>query len=70
MHPEPDLQLIDRRLICVSVPKILGPAFDSCLISTSHLINLTASSNTAINLLKVLSHTSCVADRKTLLDLL
>ena len=69
IHPDPDLELYGRRLRCVDEARFLGLTFDSRLTWVPHLRYLKASCMKALNLLRVLSHTSWGADQKTLLHL-
>ena len=69
VHPDPDLVLYGRRLSCVPEAKFLGLTFDSRLTWVPHLKSLKASCMKALNLLRVLAHTSWGADCRTLLHL-
>ena len=69
VHPDPDLILNGRRIICVEETRFLGLIFDRKLTWASHLRSLKASCLRALDILRVLAHTSWGADRTTLLRL-
>ena len=69
VHPDPDLYLNGQRIPCVEETRFLGLIFDHRLTWVSHLKSLKNKCLEAMNILRVLSHTSWGADRKTLMKL-
>ena len=69
VHPDPDLYLNGQRIPCVEETRFLGLIFDHRLTWVSHLRSLKTKCLEALNILRVLSHTSWGADRKTLMKL-
>ena len=69
VHPDPDMYIKGQRIPCVEEVKFLGLIFDCRLTWVPHLKTLKAKCLESLNILKVLSHTSWGADRKTLLRL-
>ena len=69
VHPDPDLYIKGQRIPCVQETRFLGLIFDQRLTWVSHLKYLKNACCSAMNILKVLAHTSWGADRKTLLNL-
>ena len=69
LHPDPDLYLNGNRIPCKEEARFLGLVFDRKLTWIPHLRSLKVSCLQALNLLKVLAHTTWGADRKTLLKL-
>lgn len=69
VHPDPDLYFYGRRISCVEETRFLGLIFDARLTWVPHLRYIKATCLKAINLLRVLAHTSWGADRQTLLML-
>ena len=69
VHPDPDLHLNGQRIPVVTEARFLGLVFDSRLTWVSHLKYLKTKCVEALNILKVLSHTSWGADRTQMLKL-
>ena len=69
VHPDPDLYIKGHRIPCVHQTRFLGLIFDQRLTWAAHLKYLKNACSNAMNILKVLAHTSWGADRKTLLKL-
>ena len=69
VHPDPDLFLYGKRIPCREEARFLGLTFDRRLTWVPHLRSVKTSCLQALNLLKVLSHTTWGADRGTLLYL-
>ena len=69
VHNDPDLYLYGSPIPVVEESKFLGVIFDRKLSFIPHIRYLKAKCLRALNLLKVLSHTSWGADRFTLLHL-
>ncbi|KAK3883722.1 hypothetical protein Pcinc_011979 [Petrolisthes cinctipes] len=69
IHPDQDLFMYCHRIRCVEETRFLGLLFDKRLTWVPHLRTLKVSCFKALNLLRVLSHTSWGADRATLLRL-
>ena len=69
LHCEPHLELDGNVIPVKSEAKFLGLTFDSKLNFVSHIKQLKAKCQKALNLLKVVAHTHWGADRKTLLKL-
>ena len=69
VHPDPDLYLYGNRIQCREEARFLGLVFDRRLTWIPHLRSVKVACTQALNLLKVLSHTTWGADRKTLLRL-
>ncbi|KAK3889510.1 hypothetical protein Pcinc_006482 [Petrolisthes cinctipes] len=69
VHPDPNLFIYGHRIRCVEETRYLGLLFDKRLTWVPHLRSLKVSCLQALNLLRVLVHTSCRADRATLLCL-
>ncbi|KAK3878757.1 hypothetical protein Pcinc_016569 [Petrolisthes cinctipes] len=69
VHPAPDLFMYGHRIRCVEETRFLGLLFDKRLTWVPHLRTLKVFCLKALNLLRVLGHTSWVADRATLLRL-
>ena len=68
-HPDPDLFLQGERIPCVDETRFLGLIFDKKLTWMPHLKSVKLKCQKALEILKVLSHTSWGADRKMLLRL-
>ena len=69
IHNDPALYIYGSQIPVVAESKFLGVIFDRKLSFISHIKYLKAKCLKALNLLKVLSHTSWGADRTTLLHL-
>ena len=69
VHPDPDLYLNRQRIPVVTETRFLGLIFDSRLTWIPHLKYLKTKCVEALNILKVLSHTSWGADRVQMLKL-
>ncbi|KAK3894956.1 hypothetical protein Pcinc_001312 [Petrolisthes cinctipes] len=69
IHLDLDLFMYGHRIRCVEETRFLGLLFDKRLTWVPHLRTLKVSCLKALNLLRVLSHTSWGADRATLLRL-
>ena len=69
IHPDPDLYLNGQRIPCVEETRFLGLMFDRRLTWTAHIKYIKTKCLEALNILRVLSHTSWGADRQTLLRL-
>ena len=69
LHPDPDLSIKGQRIPCVDETKFLGLIFDRRLTWVSHLKMLKTKCMKALDIFKVLAHTSWGADRETLLRL-
>ena len=69
-HDDPVLQLHGSPIPVVEESKFLGMIFDRKLNFIPHIKYLKAKCSKALNLLKVLSHTSWGGDRTTLLKLI
>jgi len=68
-HPEPTLLLNGTPVPVVEETKFLGVVFDRKLSFSPHIKHLKDKCTKALNLLRVLSHTSWGADQETLLHL-
>ena len=68
-HDDPVLHLYGSTIPVVEEPRFLGITFDRRLSFVPHVEYLKAECLKALNLLKMLSHTSCGADQTTLLKL-
>ena len=68
-HPDPDIYLKGQRIPCVEETTFLGLIFDQKLKWVSHLKFLKTKCLEALNILRVLAHTTWGADRQTLLRL-
>jgi len=68
-HPEPTLLLNGTPVPVVEESKFLGVIFDCKLSFIPHIKHLKDKCTKALNLLRVLAHTSWVADQETLLHL-
>ena len=68
-HPDPDIYLKGTRVPCVEETRFLGLIFDHKLTWAPHIKILKAKCLEALNIFKVLSHSSWGADRQTLLKL-
>ena len=66
VHPDPDLYIHGQRISCKEETRFLGLIFDPKLTWLPHLKDLKTKCLTALNVLKVLSHSSWGADRKHL----
>ena len=62
IHPDPDLYIKDQRIPCVHEARFLGLIFDQRLTWVPHLNNLKINCCKAMDILKVLAHTSWGAD--------
>ena len=69
VHPDPDLYIHGQRISCKEETRFLGLLFDRRLTWMPHLKDLKVRCLQAMNILRVLSHTSWGADRKHLLIL-
>ncbi|XP_068220416.1 uncharacterized protein, partial [Palaemon carinicauda] len=69
VHPDPEIYIKGQRIPCASEAKFLGLIFDCRLTWVSHFKALKAKCLEAMNLLKVLTHTSWRADRNAILKL-
>ena len=69
VHPDPDLYIHGQRISCKEEARFLGLLFDRRLTWMPHLKKLKVKCLQALNLLRVLSHTSWGADRKHLMIL-
>ena len=69
IHNDPVLYIYGSQILVVAESKFLGVIFDKKLSFIPHIKYLKAKCLKALNLLKVLSHTSWGADRTTLLHL-
>lgn len=69
IHPDPDLFINQQRIPCVTETKFLGVIFDNKLNWSTHLSTLKVRCMKAMDILKVLSHSSWGADRTQLLRL-
>ena len=69
VHPDPDLYIHGQRIPCVNEVKFLGVIFDSRLTWVPQILNVKAKCMKAMEILKVLSHTTWGADRTQLLRL-
>ena len=69
IHPDPDLFMHGQRIPCVAETRFLGLIFDSKLTWIPHIKDLKARCLKAMDILKVLSHTSWGTDRTQLLRL-
>ena len=69
VHPDPDLYLNGQRIPCVEETRFLGLMFDHRLTWVAHVKYIKTKCLEALNILRVLSHTSWGADRQTLLRL-
>ena len=69
VHPDPDIFLNRHRIPCVTEARFLGLVFDSRLTWVPHLKQLKTKCVQALNILKVLSHSSWGADRTQMLKL-
>ncbi|KAK3893021.1 hypothetical protein Pcinc_003200 [Petrolisthes cinctipes] len=69
VHTDPDLFMYGHRIRCFEETRFLGLLFDKRLTWAPHLRTLKVSCLKALNLLRVLIHTSWGADRATLLRL-
>ncbi|XP_068236911.1 uncharacterized protein, partial [Palaemon carinicauda] len=69
VHPDLDIYIEGQRISCVSEARFLGLIFDCRVTWVSHLKALKGKCLEAVNLLKVLSHTSWGVDRNTILQL-
>ena len=69
IHPDPDLFIYGQRISCKEETRFLGLIFDRKLTWIPHIKNLKVKCVQALNVIKVLSHTSWGADRKHLLIL-
>ena len=67
IHNDPALYIYGSEIPVVAESKFLGAIFDRKLSFIPHIKYVKAKCLKALNLLKVLSHTSWVADRTTLL---
>ena len=68
-HPDPDIYIKGQRIPCLEETKFLGLVFDHRLTWAAHLKYTKSVCLKAMSILKVLSHTSWGADRKTLIRL-
>ncbi|MEL6986791.1 MAG: reverse transcriptase domain-containing protein [Bacteroidota bacterium] len=68
-HPDPDLFLNGQRISCVEETRFLGVVFDNRLTWVPHFKQLKVKCLKALDILKVLSHTTWGADRSQLLRL-
>ena len=68
-HPDPDLFLKGNRIPCVDETRFLGMIFDRRLTWVPHLKALKTKCLDALQILRVLSHTSWGADRTIMLRL-
>ena len=68
-HPDPDIFLKGHRISCVDQTRFLGLVFDRKLTWEPHLKMLKNKCLKALEILKILSHTSWGADRQHLLQL-
>ena len=69
IHPDPDLYLYGQRIACKDETRFLGLTFDRKLTWVPHIKNLKVKCSQALNVVKVLSHTSWGADRNHLMIL-
>ena len=69
MHPDPDIFLNGQRISCVDETRFLGLIFGRRLSWMPHLKDLKNRCIKALEVFKVLSHTTWGADRKHLLQL-
>ena len=69
IHPDPDLYMYGQRIACKEETRFLGLLFDNKLTWGPHLKDLKVRCLQAMNVLRVLSHTSWGADRKHLMIL-
>ena len=69
VHPDPDLYLKGQRIPCVDQARFLGLIFDSRMTWVPHISDLKVRCLKALDILKVLAHTTWGADRKQLLRL-
>ena len=63
VHPDPDLYMYGQRITCKEEARFLGLIFDGKLSWVPHLKDLKVRCSQALNIFRVLSHTSWVADR-------
>ena len=68
-HLAPDLYLKNHRIPCVEETRVLGLIFDKKLTWVPHLKAVKTKCMKALEILRVLSHTTWCSDRKTLLRL-
>ena len=69
VHPDPDLYIHGQRIPCVEETRFLGLVFDSRLTWVSHLKSLKVKCMEALNILRILSHTTWGSDRQVMLRL-
>ena len=69
VHPDPDLYMYGQRIACKEETRFLGLIFDNKLTWGPHINDLKIRCLQALNVLRVLSHTSWGADRKHLMIL-
>ncbi|KAK3877974.1 hypothetical protein Pcinc_017376 [Petrolisthes cinctipes] len=69
IHSDPELFMYGHQIRCIEETRFLGLLFDKRLTWVPHLRTLKVSCLKALNLLRVLGHTSWGADRATLLRL-
>ena len=69
VHPDPDLYMYGQRIACKEETRFLGLLFDNRLSWGLHLKDLKIRCLQALNILRVLSHTSWGVDRKHLITL-
>ena len=69
LHPDPDIYIKGQRIPCAQEARFLGLIFDHRLTWVAHLKSLKSKCLDALNILKVLAHTSWGSDRQTLLRL-
>lgn len=60
VHPDPGLYLKDRRITCAEETWFLGLIFDAKLIWVPHLRYIKIACTKAMNLLRILTHTSAL----------
>ena len=69
LHLDPELYLNDTQIPIIGEAKFLGLLFDSKLSFILHITSLKSRCTKSLDLIKVLSNTTCGADRKVLLRL-
>ena len=69
IHPDPEIYIYGQRISCKEETRFLGLIFDKRLTWVPHIKNLKVRCVQALNVIKVLSHTTWGADRKHLMIL-
>ena len=69
VHPDPDLYMHGQRISCMEQTRFLGLIFDNRLTWIPHLKDLKSRCMKALDILRILSHTSWGADRHQLLHI-